>query len=166
MRNTPLPFFKVDTEKLKSGFEKEQLKKSFKTLKEKRKERPETFKEAGVKTRKEARDNIKGKKGKERKLARFEAAAEAKKRKEIRQSERMQNWAEKNVLKGKFDSVEEAKKRYASLREMTDKKRKALSEILGEELMSQNTSDPDDETYDSIYPSVTLENLNKDIYSA
>ena len=49
---------------------------------------------------------------------------------------------------------------------MTDKKRKALSEILGEELMSQNTSDPDDETYDSIYPSVTLENLNKDIYSA
>ena len=165
MRNTPLPFFKVDTEKLKSGFEKEQLKKSFKTLKEKRKERPETFKEAGVKTRKEARDNIKRKKLKERKLARFEAAEEARKRKKIRQSERMQNWAEKNVLKGKFDSVEEAKKRYASLREITDKKRKALSEVLGEELMRQNTSDPDDETYDSIYPSVTLENLNKDIYS-
>ena len=104
-------------------------KRGFKSVKTKRKERKEGFK----KDRKAARSAIKAEDrgSDERKEKRYEARDLARKQQKQRQADRKSSWAEKQVLKGKFENTDQANERYDAMKAMRTKERRSYQEIIG-----------------------------------
>lgn len=104
-------------------------KRGFKSVKTKRKERKEGFK----KDRKAARTAIKAEDrgSDERKEKRYEARDLARKQQKQRQADRKSSWAEKQVLKGKFENTDQANERYDAMKAMRTKERRSYQEIIG-----------------------------------
>ena len=101
----------------------------FKSVKTKRKERKEGFKKERKEAREETRKKDRG--SDERKQARYKAQDLASKQQKQRQADRKSSWAEKQVLKGKFENTDQANERYDALRNMRTTSRRTVDEILG-----------------------------------
>ena len=173
MRNTPLPFMSpvnlTDTTQLT-----EKLKKEFQD--KKRKELAETFESAKTKKEKrkaefekkkqEAKDAKKGLKGDERKTARYNVQKVNREERKKRAEDRKQQWAEKRFLQGKYDSVDQAKKRFEGLQGITTKQQQNYQDILGG--IGGTPTDPETEaseaTYDANTVPVTDASMDTDDY--
>ena len=116
----------------------------FKSVKTKRKERKEGFKE----DRKAARTAIKAEdRGSDkRKEKRYKARDVARKQQKQRQADRKSSWAEKQVLKGKFENTDQANERYDALRAMRTTSRRTTDEVMGSTVgQTQNELDAEEE---------------------
>ena len=119
-------------------------KRGFKSVKTKRKERKEGFKE----DRKAARTAIKAEdRGSDkRKEKRYKARDVARKQQKQRQADRKSSWAEKQVLKGKFENTDQANERYDALRNMRTTSRRTTDEVMGSTVgQTQNELDAEEE---------------------
>ena len=119
-------------------------KRGFKSVKTKRKERKEGFKE----DRKAARTAIKAEdRGSDkRKEKRYKARDVARKQQKQRQADRKSSWAEKQVLKGKFENTDQANERYDALRNMRTTSRRNVDEVMGSTVgQTQNELDAEEE---------------------
>ena len=166
MRNTPLPFMSpvnlTDSEQLTKdlakGFQdkkRQELTETFKSARTKKQERKDQFKKdkkaerEDIRTTKKALKNIryqdapdkdeakrefKDRKKAERKSLQNVRIQERKKRAE----DKKQEWAEKKFLKGKYDSVDEAKKRFETLKDITVKQGAEYSKIMGDSIVGSN----------------------------
>jgi len=103
-------------------------KRGFKSVKTKRKERKEGFKEDRKKARTAIKDQDRG--SDKRKEKRYEARDLARKQQKQRQADRKSSWAEKQVLKGKFENTDQANERYDAMRDMRGRERRSLQEIM------------------------------------
>tara|TARA_B100000212_G_scaffold54864_1_gene36217 strand:+ start:1691 stop:2275 length:585 start_codon:yes stop_codon:yes gene_type:complete len=155
MRNTPLPFAapfnnnelegvttNEDLMKRLSGFEptvrkrtadtiKEEGFESAKTKKQKRKKEYQEKLDAAKEKSRSFNEGILDKQSDEKKQARYERKQIRREEKEKRKSDRRDSWADKQVLKGKYENAEEAKKRFDTLQDMTVKSEEKTKEILG-----------------------------------
>lgn len=116
----------------------------FKSVKTKRKERKEGFKE----DRKAARNAIKAEdRGSDkRKEKRYEAQDLARKQQKQRQADRKSSWSEKQVLKGKFENTDQANERYDALKNMRTTSRRTADEIIKSTVgQTQNELDAEEE---------------------
>ena len=119
-------------------------KRGFKSVKTKRKERKEGFKTE----RKDARNAIKAEdRGSDkRKEKRYKARDVARKQQKQRQADRKSSWAEKQVLKGKFENTDQANERYDALRAMRTTSRRTTDEVMGSTVgQTQNELDAEEE---------------------
>ena len=150
MRNTPLPFAapfnnnelegvttNEDLMKRLSGFEPKVRKRTADTIKEEGFESAKTKKQKRKKEYQEKLDAAKDKsrsldgQSDEKKQARYERQAVRREEKENRKSDRRDSWADKQVLKGKYENAEEAKKRFDTLQDITVKSEEKTKQILG-----------------------------------
>lgn len=101
----------------------------FKSVKTKRKERKKGFKDDREKARKAIKDADRG--SDERKEKRYKAQNLAREQQKQRQADRKSSWAEKQVLKGKFENTDQANERYDAMRDMRTRERRSWQEIVG-----------------------------------
>jgi len=114
----------------------------FKSVKTKRKERKEGFKEERKEARRAIKDEDRG--SDKRKEKRYKAQDLARKQQEQRQADRKSSWAEKQVLKGKFENTDQANERYDAMRNMRTTSRRTADEVLGSTVgQTQNELDAD-----------------------
>jgi len=151
------------TKDLAKGFQdkkRQELTETFKSARTKKQERKDQFKKdkkaerEDIRTTKKALKNIryqdapdkdeakrefKDRKKAERKSLQNVRIQERKKRAE----DKKQQWAEKKFLKGKYDSVDEAKKRFETLKDITVKQGAEYSKIMGDSIVTSNDSGTD-----------------------
>jgi hypothetical protein len=144
MRNNPLPFlssfnrFKDESDESKVLKEKRTAdvikEEGFKSAKTKKQERKKEYQEKLDSAKKKSRgfnEGVLDEQSDEKKQARYERQAVRKEEKEKRKSDRRDSWADKQVLKGKYASAEEAKKRFDTLQDITVKSENKVKEIVG-----------------------------------
>lgn len=181
MRNNPLPFAtplkkldynqegittKKDLTKRLEGFESKVLKEkrtadvikeegfeSAKTKKENRKKEYQKKLDAAKKKSRSFNEGVLDEQSDKKKQARYERQAVRREEKEKRKSDRRDSWADKQVLKGKYASAEEAKKRFDTLQDITVKSENKAKEIVGpagKTAFSDSSKEEDEETIDQL----------------
>jgi len=182
MRNTPLPFMSpvnsTDSEQLTKdlakGFQdkkRQELTETFKSARTKKQERKDQFKKdkkaerEDIRATKKALENIryqdapdkdeakrkfKDRKKAERKSLQNVRIQERKKRAE----DKKQEWAEKKFLKGKYDSVDQAKKRFETMQAMTSKQNQNFKGILGN--IGGTSNDPGTDASEEVLENVSI----------
>ena len=168
MRNTPLPFMSPVNvtdlnelqKKLREGLQKdiiapkerEKLSKTFESAKTKKEKRKKEFEEK----RNDAKDALrkKGLKGDEKKAARYNVQRVNREERKQRAEDRKQQWAEKRFLQGKYDSVDQAKKRFEGLQGITTKQQQNYQNILGG--IGGTPTDPETEASEATYDANTI----------
>tara|TARA_Y100000114_G_C11669096_1_gene282881 strand:+ start:85 stop:609 length:525 start_codon:yes stop_codon:yes gene_type:complete len=157
MRNTPLPFFgtspvvgnkKTAEEKIQE--EREKLSKTFESAKTKKEKRKAEFENK----KQEAKDAKKGLKGDEKKAARYNVQKVNREERKKRAEDRKQQWAEKRFLQGKYDSVDQAKKRFEGLQGITTKRTQTYEGIM--DGIGGKSNDPKTEASEATYDANTL----------
>ena len=179
MRNTPLPFMSPVNvtdpnelqKKLREGFQKdiiapkerEKLSKTFESAKTKKEKRKAEFEEK----RDAAKEAKKGLKGDEKKAARYNVQRINREERKKRAEDRKQQWAEKRFLQGKYDSVDQAKKRFESMQNITTKQTQNYDNIM--DGIGGTSNDPETEaseaTYDANTYPVTDASMDTDDYT-
>ena len=179
MRNTPLPFMSPVNvtdpnelqKKLREGFQKdiiapkerEKLSKTFESAKTKKEKRKAEFEEK----RDAAKEAKKGLKGDEKKAARYNVQRINREERKKRAEDRKQQWAEKRFLQGKYDSVDQAKKRFESMQNITTKQTQNYDNIM--DGIGGTSNDPETEaseaTYDANTYPVTDASIDTDDYT-
>ena len=181
MRNNPLPFatplkkldynqegITTDEDLMKrlEGFESKVLKekrtadvikeegfKSAKTKKEEGKKQYQEKLDAAKKKSRSFNEGVLDEQSDEKKQARYERQAVRREEKEKRKSDRRDSWADKQVLKGKYASAEEAKKRFDTLQDMTVKSINRAQEITGpagKNAFNDSSKETDEEVIDQL----------------
>ena len=169
MRNTPLPFFGISsvvgnkkTAEEKIQEEREKLSKTFESAKNKKESRKKAFEDEKEKAKKAK----KGLKGDEKKVARYNVQRINREERKKRAEDRKQQWAEKRFLQGKYDSVDQAKKRFESMQNITTKREQNYEGIM--DGIGGTSNDPETEaleaTYDANTYPVTDAAINADDY--
>ena len=170
MRNTPLPFFGISsvvgnkkTAEEKIQEEREKLSKTFESAKNKKESRKKAFEDEKEKAKKAK----KGLKGDEKKVARYNVQRINREERKKRAEDRKQQWAEKRFLQGKYDSVDQAKKRFETMQDMTSKQNQTFQGIIGNIGGTPNDPDTDasEETYDANKATVTDASMSTDDYT-
>jgi chromosome segregation ATPase len=157
MRNTPLPFMnaispvvgnkKTAEEKIQE--EREKLAKTFESAKTKKESRKKEFEEK----RDDAKKAKKGLKGDEKKAARYNVQRINREERKKRAEDRKQQWAEKRFLQGKYDSVDQAKKRFETMQDLTSKQNQTFQGIMGS--VGGTSNDPETEASEATYDANT-----------
>ena len=164
MRNTPLPFMSPFNQNI--GTNKEELEKKLaeEFQDKKRKELAENFESAKTKKEKrkaefeekrdDAKDAKKGLKGDEKKAARYNVQRINREERKKRAEDRKQQWAEKKFLQGKYDSVDQAKKRFETMQSITTKQTQNYEGIM--DGIGGKSNDPETEALEATYDANTL----------
>ena len=157
MRNTPLPFFNISsavgnkkTAEEKIQEERKKLAKTFESAKTKKESRKKEFE----KKRNAAKEAKKGLKGDEKKVARYNVQKVNIEERKKRAEDRKQQWAEKRFLQGKYDSVDQAKKRFETMQDMTTKRQQNYDGIM--DGIGGTSNDPETEASEATYDANTL----------
>ncbi len=165
------------TKDLAKGFQdkkRQELTETFKSARTKKEERKDQFKKdkkaerEDIRTARKALKNLKDKdspdyKGKDEDIRKYKDRKKAERKslqnvriqeRKKRAEDRKQQWAEKRFLQGKYDSVDQAKKRFESMQNITTKQTQNYDGIM--DGIGGRSNDPETEASEATYDANTL----------